>query len=63
MIIIVSATFQMRCLCVFGFRLHRDATLCQQHCVVWLEKVSWRWVAFELYLEGFGKVDKRVGAF
>ena len=26
---------------------------------MWSEKVSWRWVSFELDLEGFGKVERR----
>lgn len=33
----------------------RDAAHCQRHCVVWSEEVSWRWVAFELDLEGMEK--------
>lgn len=38
----------------------KDSAHCQRHNVMRSEKVSWRWVAFELDLTGLKSREKRM---
>lgn len=53
----------MQCLHVFCCRSHRqemaELQLIAKHYVMWSDKESWKWVAFELDLKGFGKGEER----